>query len=718
MHCASCVRSVEVSLRAVPGVDEATVNLHTGQALVTHVADRGVSDLVEAVRRAGYSANEASSEFVGIEDKQARDRQWRWWYVAAAAAALIMLLSGWSRPTVAWLQLVIAAPVQVILGAPFYRGALSALKRLRADMDSLVAMGTTVAFVYSVVATTQSIQPVYFETAVMILVLIRLGRLLEHRARATAYSALSGLIRLQPSEATVVRQGKLKTVEIADVVPGDVVLVRPGQRVPVDGTLTEGESSVDQSLVTGESMPVEIRPGAEVIAGTVNQSGAFRMRAARTGRDTTLAQIVRLVSQAQMSKARVQRVVDSVASVFVPVVLILAGQTFGLWMWGGQDWAKAVNATVAVLIVACPCALGLATPTAIMVGTALGARSGVLIKDAAAIERARRLTHIVLDKTGTLTHGRFAVQEIVCLDRSLDERRLLQLAASVETLSEHPIGRAIVDEAEQKGLAVIPVTGFERMTVGGVSGVVDRMQIVVGRLPIIRDRGTKAVDELVVLSQALREKYRTVVAVAIDGWAVGIIGLTDAIKPEAASVVARLRDMGLEVVMMTGDHEVAAREVASQLGIKVTLADVSPREKHDHVLELKRQGGVVAMVGDGINDAPALAAADIGIAMGQAGQTTKRRGKSRSAPTDIAAQAGHVVLMGGDLNGLVQAIKLSRATMRRIWLGLFWASIYNLVLIPVAALGWLNPMLAAAAMSASSICVVLNALWLRRSAEY
>ena len=723
MRCAGCVSSVEKSLASVPGVRSASVNLATGEAQVEHESgDAG--PLVRAVEQAGYKAAPAGEDDDEPEghahhhqgNGQNLTKRWIIWGVCAVLAAGVMVLhfnhAAWSQ----WLQLVLTAPIQVILGWPFYRGAFKAAIRFRADMDTLVALGTSVAFGYSIVAIFLGHEHVYFDTAAMILVLIGLGKLLEERARAGAMSAIVGLVNLQPREATVFRQNRPMTILVKDVVPGDVVMVRPGQRVPVDGVVVEGESTIDTSMVTGEAEPVEVGPESNVIGGTLNQTGAFRMRALRTGKETMLAQIVKLVRDAQASKADVQRIADKVAGVFVPVVLVVALQTFALWWYAQGNWQAGLMPTIAVLIVACPCALGLATPMAIMVGTGLGARYGILIKDAAALERAGKLTHVIRDKTGTLTRGRFAVSDVTTLDPGLDEKELLRLAASVEALSEHPIGQAVVAHAEQQNIQPATVVNFQSVTAGGVKGHVEHRYIVVGRLPMLRDEQVRAPNDLPQRIEQMRDTSRTVVVVAVDGWTVGLIGLSDELKPEAREVIERLHRLKLKVVMMTGDSRAAAQQVAEQLGIDDSFAEVLPADKHAKVLELKQKKAVVAMVGDGINDAPALAAADIGIAMGggQRGAKSEERG-AHEAGTDIAAQAGHVVLIGGDLRGLVRAITLSRATMRRIYAGLFWAFIYNLVLIPIAALGILQPILAAAAMSLSSVSVVLNALWLRKS---
>jgi len=719
MHCAGCVGSVEKSLAAISGVTDASANLALGTARIEYDQPATSGQLVDAVTLAGYGADLVDDGFIPDMQEPYVALGWKLW-AAAVAVAIIMVLMAWKSPASAWLQLLLAGPIQVLLGAPFYRGALAAIRRFRADMDSLVALGTTVAFLYSLIATLLGHQPVYFETAAMILVLITIGRLLEQRTRTNALCAIAGLAKMQPAQATVIRRGEQMDIPAEQVVLGDSVLVRPGQRVPVDGKVASGNSTIDQSLVTGESQPVEVSPGDTVVAGAISHSGAFHMRATATGADTVLAQIVQLVHQALSAKARVQRLVDSVAAVFVPVVIFIALLTLVVWLLFGAALSDALRPVVAVLIVACPCALGLATPTAIMVAAGLGAQRGILIKDPAALEQAGRITHVVLDKTGTLTTGRLAVGQIISTDRSIGVDKLLRLAASIEQFSEHPIGRAIVDYAGQRNIELATVVEFQNITTGAVAGRIGVDRIIVGRLPALRDLQVKGVDELALRCEEVQDGYCTVVAVAIGGWAVGLIGMSDQLKPEAPQVIKTFRRMRLKTVMITGDSQTAAAHIARQLDLDEHRAEISPSGKHAFVTELREQGAVVAMAGDGVNDAPALAGADLGIAMGAAqapfSLSSADNNEFRStAGTDIAAAAGHIVLVGGDLRGLVHAITLSRATMRRICIGLFWACIYNVVLIPVAALGRLDPMLAAAAMSASSVCVVLNALYLRRA---
>lgn len=714
---------------AVDGVRGAAVNLATERATVNMDGDDVPDDaLTQAVAAAGFEATIASDDEGDHAGRHHHDhgetgnatRDWLIWSCFAVLAVVVMILAmAWHDPPRwnIWAQFALTLPIQIILGWSFYKGTWRGLKHASVDMDALVAMGSTVAFGYSTYAAIAGVKPVYFETAAMILVLIALGKLMEARAKSNAKAAMRSLAKLQPRQATVIRDGREQTIGIDQIHPGDTILVKPGQSVPVDGQVIEGKSSIDQSMVTGESMPVDIGEGDDLIGGTVNQTGAFKFEATRTGKDTTLAQIMKLVEDAQASKAAVQRIADKVAGVFVPTVLVIAAVTFVGWgIFGHADgvdqaligstrstggWRLGMYAAIAVLIVACPCAMGLATPTAIMVGTGLGASHGILIKDAAALERAGKLTHIILDKTGTLTQGKFAVSDVVLIKDGLDSNRLLSLAASVESQSEHPLGAAIVRYAKEHDLPLFEVTDFDSETGRGVQAAVEGQTVEVAKPQAFTQRGAPGSDEMDEHLQGMDPAAGTIVAVAIDGQVVGMIALADQIKPDAQAAIDQLHDLGLNVLLMTGDREQVAQAVARQLGIDQVFTEVRPNDKSGKVEELQKQGHIVAMVGDGINDGPALAAADIGIAMG--------------GGTDVAANAGHVVLVGGDLQGLPDAITLSGATMRRIYLGLFWAFAYNVLLIPLAAFGWMHPMFAAGAMSISSVSVVINALWLRRA---
>lgn len=713
MNCASCVAHVEKALQRVEGVEQATVNLTTGRA---SVEGRGVvgQHLVDSVTRAGYGAevvDDAKPQAAGAHHHDhgpshsffsratALPRALWTLPLAAAAMALMFFHDPWSG----WAQFAISSIVMVVLGLPFFLSAARGLRYRRVDMDTLVALGSGVAYLASVVALLAGggHEALYFETAAAILWFITLGHALEHKARRSAASAIRGLRDLAPDTATLIEHGREVETPIDNIRVGQTVLVKPGGRVPLDGTVASGQSTLDQSMVTGESEPIEVGDGAKVFAGTINQTGSLRITVTATGAQTLLGQIVDMVEQAQTGKANVQRLADKVAGVFVPIVIVVAILSFLSWGLIVGDWSHGMFAAVAVLIIACPCALGLAVPTAILVGTGIGAQRGILIKDPAALERAGNLKQIILDKTGTLTTGKPSVTDVIVHgdDSTLTEDQLLRLAAAVEQDSEHPLGKAMVREAQRRNIDLPPVSNFNSMTAAGVSGSVEGKVVKVGRLSALREAGVEVPDGFEQGMDRNAHTARTLVAVAIDNQAVGMIGLADEIRPEAAAAVAALKKLGLSVVMMTGDSQFAADLVARKLGIDRTLAEVKPADKRDEVIRQQSQGKSVAMVGDGINDAPALAEADIGIAIG--------------GGTDIARDAGHVVLVGADLMNLPAAIKLGRATMRRIIAGLIWASVYNIALIPLAALGIIHPMFAAAAMSLSSVSVVINALWLR-----
>lgn len=720
MHCASCVANVERALKRRPGVREAVVNFATERATVTFdPAQVHPEDLVEAVRRAGYEPTLAAREPLDSSARHVSEHHhgedaaaeasdqaevWRRLSLVGAALGAPVVILGMFVPGIASgvVQGVLTTILLAYIGRMYYMGAARAAMHGRADMDTLVAMGTTAAWVYSVFMLRAGHEHFYFETAAVILVLIAVGKWMESRARGRARRAISALLELRPPTALVDRAGRVEETPVSVVRPGDVVVVRPGGRIAVDGEIIDGESVVDESMVTGESAPVNKREGDTVIGGTVNLTGSFRFRAKRVGAESLLGQIIQLVNDAQASKAKVQRLVDRVAGVFVPVVVVVALVTLGAWWWAAGDVERGVFSMIAVLIVACPCALGLATPMAIMVGTGVGAQKGILIKDAAVLERAGSLDAAILDKTGTLTLGRPEVVEIAVIGEGVTEGEVLRLAAAVEQRSEHPLGQAIVREAQKRGIVLAEVGEFQSQTGGGVSGVVDGRRIGIGR-PM--GDGSARLPEM-------RQRGQTVVAVweaaSVDGGQEGagrelaLIALADQLKPGARAAVDGLHALGLEVVLMTGDNRETAEAIAAEVGIDQVMAEVLPQDKEAKVRALQAEGLRVAMVGDGVNDAPALASADVGIAMGTG--------------TDIAKEAGDIVLVSGELSLVPRAIRLSRAMMFRIRLGLFWAFIYNVVLIPVAAAGWLDPMLAAGAMAISSVSVVINALSLRSAA--
>lgn len=711
MNCASCVSHVEKALAKVTGVSEVAVNLTTERATVK---GRGLvaSHLQQAVTAAGYDAEPIGDAEQPSDTPPSKRTSRRatamaraMWTLPIALGLMVAHMAGLHAGVWPWVQLTAATLLMLVLGTPFFRGMLKGLRHGRADMDTLIALGSGVAYAASIPPLFTGGHALHFGTAGAILWFITLGHALEHKARRSAASALNGLRDLAPETATVVRMGKETETPIAEIKEGATVLVRPGGRIPLDGKVSAGQSTIDQAMITGEPEPVEVKEGDRVFAGTINQAGSLKFTATATGSQTLLGQIVTMVEQAQTNKAGVQRFADKVAGVFVPAVIAVAVVTLLGWGLGMQNWPTGLQNMIAVLIVACPCALGLAVPMAILVGTGLGAERGILIKDPAALERAGKLTHILLDKTGTLTTGKPQVTDVIPIGESLDERALLRLAAAVEQDSEHPIGQALVKHAgqfpEDKGgpIDLPPVSNFQSLTAAGVRGNVEGKVVTVGRLSALREHAVTIPDGFEQEVEMHLRASRTVVGVAVDGVAVGILGLADEVRPEAADAVAALKKLGLTVIMLTGDAQRAADQVARRLDITRTLAEVKPADKRDEVLRLRRMGKSCAMVGDGINDAPALAEADIGIAI--------------AGGTDIARDAGHVVLVGTDLMNLPAAVRLGRATMQRIIFGLLWASIYNICLIPLAALGIIHPMFAALAMSLSSISVVLNALWLR-----
>jgi Cu+-exporting ATPase len=712
MHCASCVLRIETALKRVPGVRDASVNLATEKARVTfNPVETGEEALVRAVVEVGYEArvSAAGPEVDGTREMARHAAELasfrRRLVLALALAAPVTVLSMALRasPPRDLLLFLLTLPVWVYCGWPFHLGALRNLRHHSANMDTLVSLGTTAAFFYSTAATFFFARAgeVYYDTAAVITALILLGRFLEQRARARTGEAIRKLLALQPEIAHVIRDGREQDVLVREVARGDILQVRPGERIPVDGEVLEGASAVDEALLTGESLPVDKKPGDPVVGGTVNGHGALRYRATRVGSDTTLAQIVRLVEEAQVSKAPIQRLADRVAGVFVPVVILLAAATIAGWLLAGAPFASALIRAVAVLVIACPCAMGLATPTAIMVGTGKGAESGVLIKGGEGLEKARSINSIVLDKTGTLTRGRPEVTAIVPVEGS--EEELLRLAAAIEQRSEHPLGRAVVRAAEQRQVAAPwpAVSDFAAAPGFGVTGRVEGRRVVIGTRDFLQQHGVDTAPLEPRLRQ-VEDAGQTALLVAMEGVPRGIIALADVLKPEARQAVAALDDMGLEVWMITGDNRRTAAAIARQAGIAGdrVLAEVLPQDKARQVRALQQKGRAVAMVGDGINDAPALAQADLGIAMGTG--------------TDVAIEASEVTLVGGDLRAIVRAIRLSRRTLRTIRQNLFWAFLYNVVGIPLAAAGYLNPMFAAAAMALSSVSVVTNSLRLRR----
>ncbi len=726
--CAACAARIEHVLRRKSGVAAASVNVATATATVTYLPTLVTpADLHAAVRDAGYGVPVAAQpEAVDLQRERA-ERELRSLRRALAVALIlggvVFLISHLEMfrvtalpalPT-AWLLFALATIVQFGPGWRFYVGAWKGLRHLTADMNTLIALGTSAAWGYSTAVLLlphlfmgahdagDALHLLYFDTSVVIIALILLGRFFEARARSRTSDAIRTLMGLQAKTARIMRGDAMVEVPVAQVGPGDLVLVRPGETVPVDGEVVEGRSAVDESMLTGESIPVEKGPGDAVIGATLNRTGAFTFRARRVGADTVLAQIIRLVEQAQGGKAPVQRLADRVAGIFVPIVLLIALGTLVVWLLlPGGGLAPAMLHFVAVLIIACPCALGLATPTAIMVGTGRAAEMGILIKGGEVLERAQALTTVVLDKTGTITRGEPAVMAIHALDG--DAASLLQLAASAERGSEHPLGEAIVREAQARDVPLLPAGDFAAAPGRGISAMVRDRRLLLGNAAFLRERGVPLAP-LLATADAMVEQGHTPLYIAADGAPLGVIAVADPVRPGVAGVIARFHQLGLRTVLLTGDHRRVADAVARDVGIHRVVADVLPHHKAEEVKRLQEDGAVVAMVGDGINDAPALAQADIGVAVGSG--------------ADVALEASDITLIGDDLSGVVTGIDLSRRTLRTIRQNLFWAFFYNVLGIPIAAgvlapLGiLLSPILAAAAMAFSSVFVVSNSLRLK-----
>ena len=719
MSCAACSSRIEKSLNGMPGVYSATVNLAAEKATVEYNAhELSLIQIQDKVKKLGYEAhNLADARDVDREKKlrlaEIRGQRLRLTLSATLSFPLLLgmllhsfgLMGSISKFLMnPYLQLVLATPVQFVAGWPFYRGAWAALRNGSANMDVLVALGTSAAYFYSIANVLTGDPHLYFETSAILITLIILGKLLEAIAKGRTSEAIKSLMGLQPKTARVIRGGEELDVPIETVVVGDIIVVRPGEKVPVDGVITEGTSTLDESMLTGESLPVDKKAGDTVVGATINKFGAFKFAATKVGKDTTLAQIVRIVEEAQGSKAPIQRFADVVSGYFVPAVVAIAVLTFLGWYFllDPGNFPRALVNFTAVLVIACPCALGLATPTSIMVGTGKGAENGILIKGAEHLENAHRLTTIVLDKTGTITKGQPTVTDIIALS-DLSASNLLKIAAQVEKSSEHPLAQAIVKYAQDQNLPLESLESFVAIPGQGVKAVIEGQEVLVGTRRLMQENKI-AFETAVAEIERLEQQGKTVMLLAVEQSLSGLIAVADTVKENSAQAIAELQNLGLEVWMITGDNERAARAIASSIGIKNVLAEVLPEHKAEKVAALKKEGKVVGMVGDGINDAPALATADVGFAIGTG--------------ADVAIEAADITLMRGDLNGIAAAIRLSKATMRNIKQNLFWALVYNSLGIPLAASGYLTPVLAGTAMAFSSVSVVLNALRLKRFRPY
>ncbi len=702
MHCASCALTIEKKLNKTEGVKKANVNFGTEKATVEF--EQGKEDerkIVEAVEQGGYEVvmddmkmHDHSKMEKPSEIKKDRNLFILSLILSLPIVILAMVLKDHSFKSKA-IQAVLASIVQFAVGYRFYRGTWYGLKNKAANMDTLVAMGTSAAYFYSL-ATTFLLErgDAFFETSSLLITFVVLGKWLEARAKGKTGEAIRKLMNLQAKHAIVERDGREAEIPIEEVKPGDIVIVKPGGKIPVDGSVIEGYSSVDESMISGESIPVEKKAGDKVIGATLNKAGSLKFKAEKVGKDTVLAQIIKVVEEAQGSKAPIQRFADRVSAYFVPAVIIIAIITFFGWLFIVKAaFVSALLAATAVLVIACPCALGLATPTAIMVGTGKGAENGILIKNGEALELANKIEAIVFDKTGTLTEGKPVVTDIVGED-------ILQAAASLERRSEHPLAEAILTKAKEQEIELLPVDNFKAIVGGGVKGSVSGKDVLVGTAKLMKDCDISFSGNMEAQKIKLEIEGKTVMIVAIEKNIVGLLAVADTLKASSKEAISQLKDMMIRPIMITGDNERTAKAIAEQAAIEDVLFEVLPEEKANEIKKLQKRGKKVAMVGDGINDAPALARSDLGIAMG--------------AGTDVAIESGSIILVKNDLRDVVKAIKLSRATMRKIRQNMFWALFYNSIGIPIAAFGLLQAMFAGLAMALSSVSVVSNSLLLKR----
>jgi len=711
MHCASCAANITKKLEKIKGITSANVNFSTEKALVEFDNDIiSKEKIVDVVKKAGYGAElitDTAHEYQKIEKKVevARMEKLLIFSVIFAVPALLisMFVMDWAYKGIA--LLILATPVQFVGGYSFYKGAWAALKNKTSTMDTLIAVGTSVAFFYSVfVLITNPTGELYFEVAAVLIALVIFGKYLEANAKGRTSEAISKLIQLSPKKAHIIRKGREITIAVDDVRAGDIVVVKPGEKIPVDGIIVSGNSSVDESMITGESMPVDKKVGDIVTGATLNKFGSFNFRATKVGADTTLSKIIKMVEEAQGSKAPIQRFADRISSVFVPAVILISIATFAAWYFAaGALFSFALVAAVAVVVIACPCALGLATPTAIIVGTGKGAQNGILIRNGEILETASRINAIIFDKTGTITKGEPNVTDIIEYDGS--EKEIIQVAASIEKKSEHPLAQAIVKKAKEMNIQLKNVADFAAVSGHGVRGGVQGKKITLGNVALMKKNKIPVSSAVIREMQSLEEEGKTTVILADGKKIIGLIAIADIIRETSTDAVKKLKKLGIDVYMITGDNERTAKAIAKNVGIQNVFFKVLPEQKAGYVKKLQRKNLRVAMVGDGINDAPALAQADVGIAMGSG--------------TDVAVEAGGIILMKNDLNDVVKALRLSKATMGKIKQNLFFSLIYNVLGIPIAAgvfygFGlFLNPMIAGGAMAMSSVSVVSNSLLLK-----
>lgn len=720
MTCAACATRIEKGLNKVEGVTKASVNLALENATIEYnPAQTGPNDMMKQVEKLGYQANlkdEQQESLAEMKAKELETQQGKFIFSLILSVPLLWaMVSHFSFTSFIylpdmlmnpWVQLALATPVQFIVGKQFYVGAFKALRNKSANMDVLVALGTSAAYFYSLYLSIVSIGngshmvELYYETSAVLITLIILGKLFEVRAKGRSSEAIKKLIGLQAKTATVIRNEVEQEVSLEDVLVGDILLVKPGEKIPVDGEIIEGRSALDESMLTGESVPIDKTVGDSVIGATINKNGFLKVKATKVGRDTALAQIIKVVEEAQGSKAPIQRLADQISGIFVPIVVGIAIITFFVWfIWVTPgDFAEALEKLIAILVIACPCALGLATPTSIMAGSGRAAEYGVLFKGGEHLERTHRLTTILLDKTGTVTNGAPMLTDVL-VEEGYDKKQFLQLVASAEKQSEHPLAQSIVAGIKEKNIELFDVEEFEAIPGYGIKAKVNNQVVLAGTRRLMQQNNIK-IDYALQTMEELEEKGKTAMLIAINNQYAGLVAVADTIKDTSREAVKRLQEMGLEVVMITGDNKRTATAIAKEAGIDSVVAEVLPEGKAEEVKKLQKQGKIVAMVGDGINDAPALATADIGMAIGTG--------------TDVAMEAADITLIRGDLTSIADAIFMSKKTIRNIKQNLFWAFAYNALGIPIAALGFLAPWLAGAAMAFSSVSVVLNALRLQR----